>query len=152
MANMFAYAESRGGALRTVAFEAVSAARRAADAAGGGEVHALLLGAPGIAARAAELGRFGADVVTVVEHPALERYSAEVAAATAAERIRAGGYRVAFFAASADGSMHQVNLFRQREDKFGRAMEAVGGAGVSDVIRINDTDPATARKRLIAVG
>ncbi|TBU49181.1 WD40 repeat-like protein [Dichomitus squalens] len=58
-----------------------------------------------------------------------------------------------FFAASADGSVHQVNLFRQREDRFSRAaMEAVGGAGVGDVIRINDTDPAAARKRLISVG
>nr|VWO94653.1 Chaperone protein dnaJ 2 [Ganoderma boninense] len=57
-----------------------------------------------------------------------------------------------FFASSNVGSIHQVNLFRQREDKFGRAMEAVGGAGASDVIRINDTDPAAARKRLIAVG
>ncbi|EIW58666.1 WD40 repeat-like protein [Trametes versicolor FP-101664 SS1] len=58
-----------------------------------------------------------------------------------------------FFAASADGSVHQVNLFRQREDKFSRAaMEAVGGAGVSDVIRINDVDPKDARKRLISVG
>ncbi|KAI0675497.1 WD40 repeat-like protein [Trametes maxima] len=58
-----------------------------------------------------------------------------------------------FFAASADGSIHQVNLFRQREDKFSRAaMEAVGGAGVSDVIRINDVDPKDAKKRLISVG
>ncbi|MEO8228087.1 MAG: electron transfer flavoprotein subunit alpha/FixB family protein [Gemmatimonadota bacterium] len=103
MANTFAYAESRAGSLRTVAFEAVSAARRAADASGGGEVHAMLLGAPGIAARAEELGRYGADVVIVVEHAGLERYNPEVAAATAAERIRSGGYRAAFFAASAEG-------------------------------------------------
>jgi len=103
MATTFAFAESRSGELRKVAFEAVSAARQAADASGGGEVHALVLGAPGIAGRAAELGRFGADVVTVVEHAALERYSPEVAAATAAERIKAGGYRAAFFSASAQG-------------------------------------------------
>ncbi len=103
MANSFAYAESRAGSLRSVAFEAVSAARRAADASGGGEVHAMLLGAPGIAARAEELGRYGADVVIVVEHAGLERYNPEVAAATAAERIRSGGYRAAFFAASAEG-------------------------------------------------
>ncbi|KAH9935059.1 WD40 repeat-like protein [Amylocystis lapponica] len=57
-----------------------------------------------------------------------------------------------FFAASADGSIHQVNLFRVREDKFGRAaMEAVGGAGVSDVVRINDEDERAAKKRLISV-
>jgi electron transfer flavoprotein alpha subunit len=103
MANIFAFAESRGGELRKVAFEAVSAARAAADASGGGEVHALLIGGPGIAARAPELGRYGADVVVVVEHPALERYSPEVHAATAADRIRSGGYRVAFFPASAEG-------------------------------------------------
>jgi electron transfer flavoprotein alpha subunit len=103
MGKTFAYAEARGGRLRKVAFEAVTAARQAADASGGGEVHALVLGAPGMAAQAAELGRYGADQVTVVEHPALERYSPEVAAATAADRIRAGGYRAAFFSASAEG-------------------------------------------------
>jgi electron transfer flavoprotein alpha subunit len=103
MAKTFGFAESRGGELRKVAFEAVTAARKAADASGGGEVHALVIGAPGIAARAEQLGRYGADVVTVVEHPALERYSPEVFAATAAEQIRAGEYRAAFFAASGQG-------------------------------------------------
>ena len=103
MATTFAFAETRSGELRKVGFEAVTAARQAADASGGGEVHALVLGAPGIAAQAGELGRYGADVVTVVEHAGLERYSPEVAAATAADRIKAGGYRAAFFSASAQG-------------------------------------------------
>jgi electron transfer flavoprotein alpha subunit len=103
MANTFAYAEARGGQLRKVAFEAVTAARQAAEASGGGEVHALVIGGAGLAAKAAELGRYGADRVTVVEHPALDRYSPEVAAATAAARIEAGGYRAAFFSASAEG-------------------------------------------------
>jgi electron transfer flavoprotein alpha subunit len=103
MANTFAFAESRDGNLRKVAFEAVTAARRAADGSGGGEVHALLMGAPGIAAKAEELGRYGADVVVVVEDPALARYNPEAAAATAAERLRAGGYRAGFFPASAQG-------------------------------------------------
>jgi electron transfer flavoprotein alpha subunit len=86
-----------------VAFEAVTAARQAADASGGGEVHALVVGGPGIAAKAEELGRSGADVVEVVEHETLERYSPEVFAATAEARLRAGEYRAAFFAASAQG-------------------------------------------------
>jgi electron transfer flavoprotein alpha subunit len=103
MADMFAFAESRGGALRKVALEAVSAARRAADATGGGEVHALLIGAPGIGGKAETLGRAGADLVTVVEHTGLARYSPEVFAATAADRLRGGAYRAAFFAASAEG-------------------------------------------------
>jgi electron transfer flavoprotein alpha subunit len=103
MATTFAFAETRGGELRKVAFETVTAARQAADATGGGEVHALVLDAPGIAAKAEELGRYGADVVTAVEHAGLARYSPEIAAATAAERLRAGGYRAAFFSASAEG-------------------------------------------------
>ncbi len=103
MATMLAFAESRGGELRKVAFEAVTAARLAADASGGGEVHALLVGAPGLSARAGELGRYGADVVTVMEHAGLERYSPEVYAATAAKRLRSGNYRAAFFSASAQG-------------------------------------------------
>ncbi len=103
MATAFAFAETRDGSLRKVAFEAVTAARRAADASGGGEVHALLMGAPGIAARAQELGRHGADVVVVVEHAGLARYNPEAFAATAAERLRGGSYRAGFFAASAQG-------------------------------------------------
>ncbi len=103
MASVFAFAESRGGDLRKVALEAVTAARSLADATGGGEVHAMLLGAPGIASKAAQLGDHGADVVLVVEHPALTHYNPEAAAATAAERIRGGGYRAALFSASAQG-------------------------------------------------
>jgi electron transfer flavoprotein alpha subunit len=103
MADMFAFAEARGGELRKVAFEAVAAARQAADATGGGQVHALVMGAPGIASRVGMLGRFGADLVTVVEHAGLERYAPEAFAATAAERIKAGSYRAAFFSASAEG-------------------------------------------------
>ena len=100
--NVFAFAETRGGELRKAALEAVTAARKAADAQGG-EVHALLLGAPGIGAKAAALAQHGADVVYVVEHPGLEHYNPEAAAATAAERVKAGGYAAAVFSASAQG-------------------------------------------------
>ena len=103
MADMFAFAESRGGALRSVAAEAVTAARQAAEATGGGTVTSLLIGAPGMAASAEKLGAQGADVVVVVEHAALERYSPEVFAATAAAQIKAAAPRAAFFAASAEG-------------------------------------------------
>ncbi len=103
MANMLAFAEARGGALRKVALETVSAARQAADASGGGEVHALLIGAPGLGAKADALGRAGADVVQVVEHADLGRYSPEVFAATAAAQVKSGGYRGVFFSASAEG-------------------------------------------------
>ena len=103
MASILAFAESRTGDLRKVALETVTAARQAADASGGGEVHAMLIGGPGIAARAEMLGRYGADLVIVVEDAGLQHYSPEVFTATLAERLRSGGYRAAFFPASAQG-------------------------------------------------
>jgi electron transfer flavoprotein alpha subunit len=103
MPPILAFAESRDGELRKVALETATAARQAADSSGGGEVHALLIGAPGVARHADALGRHGADLVAVVEHPALGRYSPEVFAATVAQRLKSGGYRAGFFAASAQG-------------------------------------------------
>ena len=103
MADMFAFAESRGGELRKVALEMVAGAPQAPANTGGGPVTPRQIGAPGIAAKAPALAKVGADTVIVVEHPGLERYSPEVFAATAAEQIKAGGHRAAFFAASAQG-------------------------------------------------
>ncbi len=103
MADAFAFAETRGGAARKVAFETVTAARRVADGSGGGQVHALLIGSEGLQAVAAQLGRYGADRVFVVEQADLSRYSPEVYAATAAQVIEGGDYRAAFFSASAQG-------------------------------------------------
>ena len=102
MANIFAYAEARGGELRKVALEAVTAARKLADATGG-EVHALLVGAPGITARAALLAEHGADVVMICEHVGFTHYNPEAAAALAAEQIGKGGFRAAVFSTSAQG-------------------------------------------------
>ncbi|KAG6891259.1 hypothetical protein C0995_008511 [Termitomyces sp. Mi166 len=58
-----------------------------------------------------------------------------------------------FMAASRDGSIHQVNLFRQRDTKSGgQFTEAVGGAGVSDIIRVGEEGREAQKKRLISVG
>jgi len=100
--NVFAFAEQRGGALRRAALEAVTAARTVADSTGG-QVHAMLVGAPGIAAHAAKLAACGADVVLVVEHAGFANYNPEAIAATAAAKITSGGYRAAIFIASAQG-------------------------------------------------
>jgi electron transfer flavoprotein alpha subunit len=103
MANVFAFVETRGTDVRKVGLEAVTAARMLAEKSGGGEVHALLVGPPGLAARAAQVGKYGADAVVVVEHAGLANYSPEVATATAADRIKSGGYRAAVFSTSAQG-------------------------------------------------
>jgi electron transfer flavoprotein alpha subunit len=102
MANVFAFAESRGGELRRAGLETVTAARAVADSTGG-QVHAMIAGAPGIAAQAAKLAAHGADVVIVLEHAGFANYNPEALAATIAARIGGGGYRAAFFSASAQG-------------------------------------------------
>ena len=103
MANVLVFAETRGGELRKVALEAVTAARRIADASGGGEVHALVAGAPGVAAKGAALGRYGADVVIGVEHAALASFDRETVAATLAARAKGGSYRAVVLGFSAQG-------------------------------------------------
>ncbi|KAF8826868.1 hypothetical protein HHX47_DHR5000519 [Lentinula edodes] len=60
-----------------------------------------------------------------------------------------------FFAASSspEGSIYQINLFRQLEDKTkGPTVEAIGGGGVNDIIRVTDESAGSQKKRLINVG
>jgi len=103
MPTVLVFAEVREGAVRKVALEAVTAARTLADAAGGGEVHAALVGAAGVGSGAQALGDHGADVVIVLEHPAFARYNPEATTAFVAERLRAGSYRAGIFTSSAQG-------------------------------------------------
>ena len=124
MANIFAFAESRNGELRKVALEAVTAARKIADATGG-EVHALLVGAPGIGAKAEQLAKYGADVVLVSESDGFAKYNPEAVAAIAAERLKSGGYRAAIFATSAEG-----------RDLAPRVAGKTGAGIVTDVISV----------------
>ncbi len=103
MANILVFAEARGAELRKIAFEAVTAARQLADASGGGEVHALLAGPPGIAAKAAELAKYGADTVLVVESAEHATFARESLGATISERVKSGSYRAVVLGFSAQG-------------------------------------------------
>ena len=103
MANVLVFADTRGTSARKAGLEAVTAARALADATGGGEVHALVAGQPGVGACAEQLGTYGADVVVVVEHPALATSNREVVAATLAARAASGSYRAVLLAFSAQG-------------------------------------------------
>jgi electron transfer flavoprotein alpha subunit len=100
MPNILVFAESRGGTVRGVVMELLSAAR---EKAAGGEVHAVLAGAPGIGSQAERLAGHGADTVFVTEHAALGEHNAEALADLVADRCRNGGYRAVLFAASAQG-------------------------------------------------
>ncbi len=103
MANVLAFAETRGGELRKGAIEAVTAARKLADASGGGEVHVLLAGEPGMGAKAEQLGRYGADLVYVTESADFARFARESLAATLADRAKAASYRAVVLGFSAQG-------------------------------------------------
>jgi electron transfer flavoprotein alpha subunit len=103
MSNILVFAETRGDALRKAALEAVTAGRQLADATGGGEVHALVAGPPGVAARADQLGQHGADVVVAVEHPGFTNFARESIAETIAARARAASYRAVVLPFSAQG-------------------------------------------------
>ncbi len=103
MANVLVFAETRGGELRKVALEAVTAARKLAELSGGGSVHAVLAGAAGISAKAGALAEHGADSVLVLEHAGFTQYNPEALAATLAQRLGSGTYAYALFSATAQG-------------------------------------------------
>jgi len=131
MANVLVFAETRGTALRKVALEAVTAARALADASGGGEVHALIAGAPGAAAGAEQLGKHGADVVYVVENPALATFERESIAATVAERAKQGSYRAVVLGFSSQG--------RDLGPRLAAKLDAPIAADVTEIAVSGDT-------------
>jgi electron transfer flavoprotein alpha subunit len=68
-------AEARGGKLRQVSFETLSAAQLSADS--GDTIAAVLMGGAGSKALASELAVYGADSIYIVENSALDNYSSE---------------------------------------------------------------------------
>ena len=103
MANVLVFAETRGGELRKVALEAVTAARKLAELSGGGSVHAVVAGDMGISAKAAALAEHGADRVLVLEQAGFAQYNPEALAATLAQKLGGGTYAYALFSATAQG-------------------------------------------------
>ena len=103
MGNVLVFAETRGTSVRKIALEAVTAARAVCDATGGGEVHALVVGPPGVGAVAEDLGRHGAHAVLVAEHASLATFDREVVAATIAARAKNQSYRAVLLGFSAQG-------------------------------------------------
>ena len=103
MAHVLVIAEARAGELRKVALEAVTAARALAAQSGGGEVHALLAGAPGISGKADALAQHGADKVLLLEHDGFALYNPEALTATIAGLLQGGTYGYALFSATSHG-------------------------------------------------
>jgi len=102
MANVLAFAETRDGGVRAVGRETVSAARALADSLGG-QVHAVVFGPTGVSESAADLARFGADVILVAEDAALALYAPDAAARAIVARVQSDDYSAVLFPASAQG-------------------------------------------------
>ncbi len=102
MAAILAIAEQRAGALRKISEETVTAAATLA-AKLNAEVHAFVAGPSGIAADAAELGKFGAAKVLVAESAQLEQYDAEALARLIAEQAKQADYAAVLFGGSSFG-------------------------------------------------
>lgn len=102
MADVLAFVEQRNGEIKGAAREALSAAGRIAEGLGC-RVKALALGGTGLGAAAADLARFGAEAVEVLEHEMLAEYHAEAYAGLIAEHVGNGGYAAVVFAATSLG-------------------------------------------------
>jgi electron transfer flavoprotein alpha subunit len=86
MTGILAFAEQRDGKLRRPSLEAVSEARRLADALGG-PVTAVLVGS-GVEGLAGELAAYGADAVRVFDQPELALYATEAYARAVADAVK----------------------------------------------------------------
>ncbi|HKK27692.1 MAG TPA: electron transfer flavoprotein subunit alpha/FixB family protein [Gemmatimonadota bacterium] len=102
MGGVLAVTETRGGALRGVSREVVTAARSLAGRLGGG-VDALVLGPPGIGEEAGHLAAFGADRIFVAQDEAFGAYAPDAALRAIEELEGANEYRAILLAASARG-------------------------------------------------
>ena len=147
MANILVFAESRGGELRKVALEAVTAARTLADQLGGSEVHAIVLGPSGISGKAAPLGQHGADVVLVVEHQGFERFARESVAATIVDRAKSGGYRAVVLPFSANGRDLGPRIAARLDAPLAADVVALSGSG--DTITVKH--PGYANKVIVTL-
>ncbi len=102
MARVLVYAETRDGELRPVASETVTAGGDLAEQLGG-SVDVFLLGPPGMAQRAADLGRYGADRIFVAEDQSFSSYAAEAAVRFCEDLVGREAYDAVVFPASAQG-------------------------------------------------
>jgi len=147
MSNILVFAETRGPALRKSALEAVTAARALADGTGGGEVHALVAGPPGVGATANVLGQHGADVVIVVEHVGLANFDRESIAATIAARAQSQSYRAILLGFSAQGRDVGPRVAVKLDMPIATDVTAIQASGDSIVVK----HPAYANKVIVTL-
>ena len=134
MAGILVFIEQRNGNLRKASLEALSEAARLGRSAGG-PVCAVLVG-HGAAAKAAELGRYGAGKVFVADEERLALYSAEGYAAAVRSAVEKCAPSALFMAATALG-----------RDLSGRVAARLGWGCLADVVKVTWEDGAVVATR-----
>lgn len=99
--SVIAIAEQRDGEFRKVTYEAISEGRRIADYLGT-DLAAVVLGS-GIEGAAADLGKFGADKVLVIDNASLTEYLTDSYVRVAAEVVEKQDAQVVVLGASTQG-------------------------------------------------
>ena len=135
MAAIWVFAEYSNGAMDKVTYEAVSEARRLADAQGA-PVAAVVFGSGVDEAALAALGQYGADQVLVVDDPALANYTPDAYAAALEALIKAHEPGLIMFTASSTG-----------QDLAPLIAERCDAGLISEIVAIEDkgTEPVYVR-------
>jgi len=139
MPTIVTFAEAREGALRRASLEAVSEARRLADAMGA-SVQSVVIGS-GVGALAGELGAYGADRVHVFEHADLAAYATETWARALGQVITQETPAVVLVPFTAMG-----------RDLAPRVAARVGAGLVSDCVRLEVKDGRLQARRPLYAG
>jgi electron transfer flavoprotein alpha subunit len=129
MPGILAILEQRDGAIKKVSHEVLAAAH----AAGGGEVHALVIGPAAVSGEG--LGASGADKVFVAADDALKHYQAGRYAALAVDVARSGSYSAVLLGATALG-----------KDLGPRIAARLGCPFVADVVTLTHAGQLTAQR------
>jgi len=138
--NVLAFAELRDGALRSVAAEAVAAARGLADELGG-SVDVLALGPAGTSEAALALGAAGADRAFVAEDEGFRNYSPDATLRALEQVAGSGDYAAVVFPASAQG-----------KDLAPRAAVRLDAPLATDVTRVSTDGGAITVSRPVYAG
>jgi electron transfer flavoprotein alpha subunit len=139
MPNIAVFIEQRDGALKKVAWQMISEARKLADAAGG-EVWGVYLG-DGADAAAAEAGRYGADKVFAAGGAELAAYNSEYYATALAAFCRAQNPDLLLVGATAMG-----------KDAAPKTAAKLGCACISDAVGLKFEGGAWEVRRPIFAG
>lgn len=150
MTRVLAVVEQRGGTPRQTALEVMTAAAALAGELGG-EAHAAVLGGPEAAGAAEALAGYGAAVVKVVEHDALEEYHPEGWMEALGAVVGQGGYDVVLLAATGQGKDLAPRLAARLDVPLASdATGLSGGGGRVEVLRPVFAGKAFARVQIDA--